>query len=59
MYSPKIRDDLIPRIYRVAKEAGVHMTVWVNEVIEKALGENGIAEPKKEKEEKANDSTTV
>jgi hypothetical protein len=37
MYSPKIRDDLIPRIYREAKKAGVKMTVWVNAVIELAL----------------------
>ena len=37
MYSPKIRDDLIPRIYRVAKLSGVAMTQWVNRVIEQAL----------------------
>ena len=37
MYSPQIRDELIPCIYRAAKEAGVHMTTWVNEVVERAL----------------------
>ena len=37
MYSPKIREDLIPRIYRAAKSAKVAMTKWVNEAIEKAL----------------------
>ena len=39
MYSPKIRDDLIPRIYAAAKEAGVAMTRWVNQVIETALAD--------------------
>jgi hypothetical protein len=37
MYSPKIREDLIPRIYRAAKSAKVAMTAWVNQVIEQAL----------------------
>lgn len=37
MYSPKIREDLIPRIHQTASEAGVPMTVWVNRVIECAL----------------------
>ena len=39
MYSPKIREDLIPRIYRVTKDAGIAMTKWVNTVIEQALPE--------------------
>ena len=39
MYSPKISEALIPRIYRVAKAARVPMTKWVNHVIEKALPE--------------------
>ncbi len=38
MYSPKIREDLIPRIYREAKR--LRMTKWVNGVIERALPEN-------------------
>ena len=37
MYSPRIRDDLIPGIYRAAKSIGVPMTVWVCQVIEQAL----------------------
>ena len=37
MYSPKIREDLIPRIHKAAKEAGLAMTTWVNLVIEAAL----------------------
>ena len=37
MYSPKIREDLIPKIYRTAKSAKVAMTKWVNQVIEEAL----------------------
>ena len=39
MYSPKIDEQLIPRIYRVAKSTGVPMTKWVNQVIEQALPE--------------------
>ena len=37
MYSPKIREDLIPRVYRAAKSANVAMTKWVSRVIEEAL----------------------
>lgn len=37
MYSPPIRDDLIPRIYRAAKEDGVPMTKWVSDLIEAEL----------------------
>ena len=37
MYSPKIREDLIPKIYQAARKADVPMTVWVNEAIEEAL----------------------
>jgi hypothetical protein len=39
MYSPKIRENLIPRIYRAAKGAGIAMTTWVNQRIETALPE--------------------
>jgi len=39
MYSPKIRAELIPRIYRAAKKAGVAMTTWTNKLIENALPE--------------------
>lgn len=39
MYSPKIREDLVPRIYRAAKEANVPMTTWVNQAVELCLRE--------------------
>lgn len=37
MYSPKIREDLIPRVYRAARKAGLPMTAWVNQAVEKSL----------------------
>jgi len=37
MYSPKIPEDLVPRIHKTASEAGVPMTVWVNRALEAAL----------------------
>ncbi len=37
MYSPKIREDLIPRIFRKARAQGIHMTALVNGILEKAL----------------------
>ncbi len=55
MYSPQICDELIPRIYEAAKEAGIAMTTWVNQVVERALSENGKAETK-EIPERRNDS---
>jgi len=39
MYSPKIHEDLIPRIYQVAKRAKVPMTRWVNQILEQALAD--------------------
>ena len=39
MYSPKIRDELIPKIYVMAKARGIRMTTLVSEIIEKALDE--------------------
>lgn len=41
MYSPKIREDLIPKVYQAAKKAGLAMTEWVNRVIEGALRDSG------------------
>lgn len=40
MYSPRIREALIPRVYRAAKASGIPMTAWVNQVIEEALREH-------------------
>ncbi len=44
MYSPKIKEEFIPRIYRIAKSKGTRMTVLVNEIIERALKEIGDVE---------------
>lgn len=37
MYSPRIREDLIPLVHRAAKEGGVSMTAWVSQAVEEAL----------------------
>ena len=37
MYSPKIREDLIPKIYQVAKGKGLKMTALVNGILERVL----------------------
>jgi hypothetical protein len=37
MYSPKIDESLIPRIYLAAKAAKIPMTTWVNQAVELAL----------------------
>ena len=37
MYSPKIREELIPEIYQAAKGAKLAMTAWVNRALEQAL----------------------
>ena len=39
MYSPKIKEELIPKIYRLAKARGIRMTTFVNEVLKNALNE--------------------
>lgn len=39
MYSPKIREEYIPKIYRIAKAKGTRMTTFVNEIIGRALQE--------------------
>ncbi len=39
MYSPRIKPELIPRIYKIAKTRGIHMTTLVNDVLRKALDE--------------------
>lgn len=40
VYSPRIREALIPRVYRAAKASGIPMTAWVNQAIEEALQEH-------------------
>ena len=44
MYSPRIRDDLIPGIYRAARATGIPMTTWVNQLVEQALSERAAEE---------------
>jgi len=48
MYSPKIREDLIPKLYQVAKEKGISMTKLVDEILRDAL--NGRLNKKKGRE---------
>ncbi len=37
MYSPKIKPELIPRIYEIAKARGIRMATLVNKVLVNAL----------------------
>jgi len=37
MYSPKIKEELIPKIYKISKIRGIRMTILVNEILAKAL----------------------
>lgn len=37
MYSPKIKEELIPKIYQTAKARGIRMTTLVNEILRKVL----------------------
>ncbi len=37
MYSPKISEKLIPRLYRMARKKGIPMTKLVNEIIDAYL----------------------
>jgi hypothetical protein len=39
MYSPRIREDLIPPLYRLAKARGVPMTRLVSDILAAALAE--------------------
>ena len=39
MYSPKIDEDLIPRIYRLGKLKRIPMTRLVNEILQRELSE--------------------
>jgi hypothetical protein len=59
MYSPKIREDLVPRIYREAKKSGVKMTVWVNAAIEMVLKKIDEAENEKTEKEEKHEQTRV
>ena len=37
MYSPKIKEDLIPKLYRLAKKESVPMTEFVDRIIRDSL----------------------
>ena len=37
MYSPRIKDELIPNLYRIAKAKGIPMTELVNSLIADAI----------------------
>lgn len=37
MYSPKIKEDLIPKLYKIAKKRGVPMTELVNNIVREAI----------------------
>jgi predicted urease superfamily metal-dependent hydrolase len=37
MYSPKIREDLIPYLYKLGRHLGIPMTRLVNQFIEQAI----------------------
>ena len=39
MYSPKIKEELIHKIYLLAKSKGIRMTTLVNEILSKGLKE--------------------
>ncbi len=40
MYSPKIIPELIPKLYRKAKERGIPMTRLVNEILSDRLNDD-------------------
>ena len=40
MYSPKIKEDLIPKIYQKAKVQGIPMTNLIDKTIRKALNDD-------------------
>jgi len=45
MYSPKIKESLIPRVYRISKVERIPMTRWVNRTLEESLSK--IIDPEK------------
>ncbi len=47
MYSPKIDEDLVPVLYKIAKVKGEPMTRVLNEMIRKAVAKNTSPKNKK------------
>lgn len=43
MYSPKIREDLIPILYKLAKQMGKSMTRLVDEILRKELRQRDVS----------------
>ncbi len=39
MYSPKIKEDLVPKLYKKAKDLGITMTKLVDGIIRDALND--------------------
>ena len=56
MYSPKIRAELVPRIYREAKRLDIHMTTWMNAILETAL--NRLEQSEEKEGRKGDDDRT-
>lgn len=54
MYSPKIREDLIPKIYHLAKAKKIKMTTLVNRILEKAIQREDGLETRGAKDKKSN-----
>jgi hypothetical protein len=44
MYSPKVAEDLVPVLYRLARDQRVPMTRLVNGIIRQALAANSLPE---------------
>ena len=42
MYSPRIKEDLIPVLYKLAKQEGKPMTQLVDEILRKELKVRGL-----------------
>ena len=53
MYSPKIKEDLIPKIYQKAKAQGITMTNLVDKIIRNVLIDDKIEVKKGKKNEKS------
>jgi len=46
MYSPKIKEDLIPKLYRRAKGEGIPMTRLVDKIVRKSLNSKELTKKK-------------
>ncbi len=46
MYSPKVKEDLIPVLYRLAKQQGRPMTKIIDEILREHLKREGLLKQK-------------